>query len=91
MFLGKPDNRWGVECSVTLCDTTVAILESNKLLDVTLERDDTIEANTETIDWTQFSLCGVWSCHHDYSLLGYRVKGILHTHYIKSGFLSLKR
>ena len=88
MFSGKPENRWLVECSMTLCPETVMLLESNKLYDVTLERDDTIEANTETIDWTQFSLCGVFSCHHDYSLRGYRVKGILHMHCINSGFLS---
>jgi len=77
--LGKPEDRWLVECSMTLCPETVMLLESNKLYDVTLERDDTIEANTETIDWTQFSLCGVFSCHHDYSLRGYRVKGEVKT------------
>lgn len=77
---GQPENRWiSYECSVSLCDSTVAILQGNKLYDVTLEIDDTIEAKTETIDWTQFSLCGVFSCHHDYALLGYRVKGEVKT------------
>jgi len=77
--LDQPEDRWLLECSYYFCAETQMILTANVLDHVTLERDYTIEANTETIDWTQFSLCGIFSCHHEYSLLGYRVKGDIET------------
>lgn len=68
-------DRWGLWCSSNFCSSTISILQKNKMYKTTLTKASSIGVTTETIEWTQASKCGWWSCREDYQLAGYYATG----------------